>query len=94
MPAANNKAVWDLAFKILSILVIPLFLWGVKLEVGNAVRDTQIVRLKEDLDKASSVQDKISRNTAAVIKLEVQMTAAADSLKEIERLLRANPLPP
>lgn len=44
-----GRNVWDWVLKILTILVIPLIVWGVGTEVRLAVLDTKSSDLKEDL---------------------------------------------
>jgi peptidoglycan hydrolase CwlO-like protein len=41
----------DIAFKVLAILVIPLFIWGVKLEVNNAVLSERIAQTDKQLNE-------------------------------------------
>ena len=49
MPPAKNSKIWDWAFKILSVLIIPVVLWGVRLEIRLAVLDTERATLEEQL---------------------------------------------
>ena len=54
--AANNSAIWDWMFKIMSVLVIPLAVWGIKLEVSSAVRDEKIVQLHADVKEVADIE--------------------------------------
>ena len=54
------EKVWDWIFKILSILVVPLLIWGVSLEVRLAVQQTEIVQLQADVKEAQKIQDSLN----------------------------------
>lgn len=85
---ARSKRV-DRVFQILALLVIPLLVWGIKLEVNNAVQDERIAELRGDLAKAEKMQDTITNNTHALIRLETKLDGAADTLSDIKGILRA-----
>tara|TARA_Y100000310_G_scaffold342380_1_gene445411 strand:- start:394 stop:651 length:258 start_codon:yes stop_codon:yes gene_type:complete len=78
----------DLFFKIMSVLVIPLILWGVKLEVRNAVQDTEIAQLKKDLEEVDGINKEVQTNSKTLGRLEEKLNAANSNLKEIKGLLR------
>ncbi len=83
----NSK--WsDLAFKVLSILVIPLILWGVKLEVNNAVQTEKISRMETELIAAKAISAGVSENKMQLGRMEEKLNAANDNLKEIKGLVR------
>jgi hypothetical protein len=89
MPTGDNSKVWDWAFKIMSALVIPLILWGVRLEVRNAVDDAQMEQLGSDLDsakeKAAECEKTALANAAKIVELEKDLAAAADIEKEVHK---------
>ena len=59
MVPTKNK-ILDWAFKILSALVIPLVLWGVRLEVRMAVMDTERTNLETQVTTTKAdIQAKI-----------------------------------
>lgn len=76
----------DLAFKFLSVLVVPLLLWGIKLEVSNAVQNEKIIKLEAAVEttKAQSV---------AMARVEEKIDATNKRLDEIRGDLRRS-LPP
>ncbi len=83
----NSK--WtDLAFKVLSILVIPLILWGVKLEVNNAVQTEKISRMETELVAAKAISTGVSENKMQLGRMEEKLNAANENLKEIKGLVR------
>lgn len=89
MPDTSDKSkVWDWMFKIMSSLVIPLVIWGVKLEVRNAVQDEKINELQKDLDDLSSVEEEVQTISTAQGRLEEKINGARDDLKDIKELLR------
>jgi len=86
---------WDRAKDVLTILVIPLFLWGVKLEVGNAKRDllieqqkVEITRLEARIDDNADIDDKVQANALKLVQLEGKVDTANGRLDEIKALLR------
>ena len=92
--AAATKGKWlDLAFKILSILVIPLLLWGISVEVRNAVQDEKIVRLEQDVKAARAVKDGVTANAVALGRVEEKLNGTNKRLDDIHADLRRS-LPP
>jgi hypothetical protein len=86
---------WSWAKDILVVLVIPLFLWGVKLEVGNAKRDKEleyqaekIQQLQEDLKEAQDIEDGVQDNALKLVQLEGKLDTANGRLNDIKELLR------
>jgi len=83
----NSK--WtDLAFKVLSILVIPLILWGVKLEVNNAVQSEKMSQMEKELVAAKGISAGVNENKMQLGRMEEKLNAANDNLKEIKGLVR------
>ncbi len=83
-----NSKVMDIFFKVMSALVIPLILWGVKLEVRNAVQDTEIAQLQKDVTAAETIKEGVAANTNSLGRMEEKLNAANDNLKEIKVLVR------
>jgi len=80
---------------VLVILVIPLFLWGVKLEVGNAQRDKEleyqeekIERLESELKEAQDIDKGVQANALKLVQLEGKLDTANGRLDDIKDLLR------
>jgi hypothetical protein len=78
----------DVAFKGLSIVVIPLVLWGVKLEVNNAIQDERISEIQDDLDKLSDVTNSVQANTLSLVRLEGKLDNVTEKIGEVKDLLR------
>jgi len=88
---ASRSKMADLFFKIMSVLVIPLLGWGVKLEVTNAVQDTKIAQLQADLKEAAGIEKEVQTNSNTLGRLEEKLNAANGNLKDIKELLRRTP---
>ena len=78
----------DIAMKVLSALVIPVIMWGVKLEVTNAIQDERIGELQEDLDKLADVTDAVQKNSLALVRLEGKLDNVDEKIDEVKKLLR------
>ena len=79
---ASNK--WlDWAFRILSVLVIPLLIWGITLEVGLAVQNEKITRLEQDVAAAITIRVAVAKNVAALGRVEEKIDATNKRLDEI-----------
>jgi hypothetical protein len=79
----------DNAMKVLSGLVIPLIVWGVKLEVKNAIQDERIAEIQEDLDKLSDVTNAVQKNSLALVRLEGKLDNVDEKIDEVKKLLRS-----
>ena len=88
-----NKSVWEWLFRIMSALVIPLILWGVRLEVRLAVQDQQITSLQENLKIVQGFQETIGSMAQAQGRLEEKVNATNENLREVKELLRLRPQP-
>jgi uncharacterized coiled-coil protein SlyX len=77
----------DITLKVLSVLVVPLIIWGVKLEVKNAIQDERISELQEDLDKLAYVTDAVQANALAMVRLEGKLDNLDEKIDEVKKLL-------
>lgn len=77
----------DTVFKILSVLVIPLLLWGISLEVRLAVQKTEMAQMKQDLAATEQVKAAVQEGALALVRLEEQIRAINTNLTEIKGLL-------
>lgn len=78
----------DLAFKILSGLVIPVLLWGVKLQVEQAVQNEKIARLEQEVASAKAIKDSVAANTNALGRVGEKIDATNKRLDDIRVDLR------
>jgi peptidoglycan hydrolase CwlO-like protein len=85
---SNATKTVDLVLKGLSVFVIPLILWGVKLEVNNAIQSENIEDIQEDLDKLSNMTDSVQKNSLALVRLEGKIDNVNEKIDEVKKLLR------
>lgn len=83
----------DIAFKILSLLIIPILGWGIRLEVTNAVQTEKIERLEEELKASDDLKKSLDSNAQAIIRVEEKLDATNKRLDDIKGDLRRS-LPP
>lgn len=84
----NTSKFFDIILKVLSGLVIPLIIWGVKLEVNNAIQDERIAELQDDFDKLADVTDSVQNNSLALVRLEGKLDNVDEKIDEVKKLLR------
>jgi hypothetical protein len=73
---------------VLSILVIPMMLWGVKLEVNNAVMTETIEQMEDEIKKANETRIIVEQNRITLAQLKERIDSANDTLKDIKDILR------
>lgn len=83
----KHRTLIDLVFKVLSVAVIPVFVWVVKLEVTNALQDERIGELQQDVAKTATISQEVRETTTALVKLETRLDIMGKNLDEIKRLL-------
>lgn len=99
----NATKAWGYAKDVLSIAVIPLVIWGIKLEVGNAQRDLKIDQLQEEnrnlksediarlerrIDDNANIDDKVQALALKQATFEGKLDTALGRMDEIKALLR------
>ena len=84
----NASKAFGYAKDLMSLLVIPLLLWGIKLEVGNALRDERIGDLEDDLAEAQEVNDKVQSNSERLIRVETKIDNVNDLAADIKSLVK------
>ena len=77
----------DYTFKALSVIVIPVFAWVIRLEVTNAIQNERIRELQDDVQKNSNISVVVQTNTTSLVKLETKLDAVGKNIDEIKRLL-------
>lgn len=90
----NLSKAWGLGKDLLTLAVIPLLGWGVKLEVGNAQRDMQIqqqqveiARLEARVKDAEKINNGVHENSLKLVRLEGKLDTANGRLHDIQILL-------
>jgi len=79
---------------ILVILVIPLLVWIVKLETGNAQRDlllqqsmSEVARLEVRIGEIRDIDQRVQENALQLARLEGKLDTANGRLDEIRAIL-------
>jgi hypothetical protein len=79
---------------ILVILVIPLMIWIVKLETGNAQRDlllqqsmSEVARLEVRIGEIRDIDQRVQENALQLARLEGKLDTANGRLDEIRSIL-------
>ena len=80
--------IWTVAKEVLVILVVPLLIWGVRLEVQSAVMEHQIRTLQEDTKKTDLISKAVQTQALQLARLEEKLDAAHKRLSEIVELIR------
>ena len=93
MPGTEKSRWWDYFKTAMSMIVIPLVLWGVALEVGNAVRDEKIARLESEVAAAKDIEKGVTANSNTLGRVEEKIDATNKRLDDIKGDLRRS-LPP
>ena len=73
---------------VLVILVVPLMVWAVRLEVGNAKQDLKIVQLQQELGEIKEIDERVQQNAVHLARLEGKIDTANGRLDEIRSMLR------
>tara|TARA_Y100001938_G_C7965020_1_gene366352 strand:- start:134 stop:421 length:288 start_codon:yes stop_codon:yes gene_type:complete len=75
----------DMAIKYSSVLVIPLVLWGVKLEVNNAVRDQQIAQLEKEIENLNQIDEAVQEYAVELGKVDQRLESMDSTVSEIRQ---------
>ena len=89
--SSSGSRFWEIAKDALCILVIPLMLWGVRLEVRLAVQEQSIEANKKISVQASKLADAVQVQAIQLAKLDSKVEAIHERLREIRDLVRSNP---
>ncbi len=74
-----------MAIKYSSVLVIPLVLWGVKLEVNNAVRDQQIAQLEKEIENLNQIDEAVQEYAVELGKVDQRLESMDSTVSEIRQ---------
>ena len=82
------KLTFDHFKTFLCVLVIPLTIWGIKLEVNNAVMAQSIDNLQTDVRELNDIEAVVQENSLALAQLRERIEHANQTLQDIKSLLR------
>jgi septal ring factor EnvC (AmiA/AmiB activator) len=80
--------VWTLAKDLLTLAIIPLLVWVIKIEVGNAQRDIQIQQLNQGASKVAELDARVQQSALQVARLDEKMDAIKNRLDGIHDEIR------
>lgn len=80
--------VWALAKDLLTLAIIPLLGWVIKIEVGNAQRDIQIQQLNQGASKVAELDARVQQSALQVARLDEKMDAIKNRLDGIHDEIR------
>ena len=85
---------WDRIKEGLTILVIPLLLWGVRLETTMAVQAEKIATLKAKIamteQSIERVEDAVQKNSLELVKVSGKLDTANEKIDVIKDILTNN----
>ena len=77
----------DIGTKLAAVVVIPLLLWGVKLEVDNAVTKSELAAVRAEVHRLETqnqaVLSAVQENTLTLRELSTTMTYVRGRLDEV-----------
>jgi len=83
----NASKIADWAFKILSAIVIPLFIWGITLQskVSLQAKDIETLQtaLKTKVSEAKELKTAVDSNSKSLVRMEEKINGAVKVLDEI-----------
>ena len=85
--AEKKKGYLDLAFKVLSALVIPLLGWGVKLQVDVSVQSERISTLQKQVDTFGSIEKQLAVVAKDVAVYGEKLASANTNLDTIRQII-------
>lgn len=89
-----NQSTWDRIKDGLSLLVLPLVVWGVHLETTMAVQNEKIVALEakvEATDKTiKAIETTVRDNSLELVKVSGKLDTANEKIDVIKDLLTKN----
>ena len=91
MTTTGSSNYWDKIKDGLSLLVIPLLLWGIKLETTIAVQEEKISSLERKIEDSQSaiksVETTVRSNSLELVKVSGKLDTANEKIDVIKGLL-------
>lgn len=78
---------WDIARDTLTVLIIPLVIWGVSLEVRSAVAAERLSTVTAEMSKIDGLALDVKDNALKLVRLEGKLDTANSHLKVLRRML-------
>jgi len=88
----EENMTWDRVKDILTICVIPLLIWGVRLEVSNAIQAERISELKSKVSSSektvNKIEEAVQKNSLQLAKLDGKLESLDEKLDDIHDLIK------
>jgi hypothetical protein len=94
MAAPDANKIWGMSKDILTVAIVPLVAWVIKIEVGNAQRDVQIQQLQTSAAHVQELDHRVQLQAVQMARMEEKLDAANRRLDgihdEIRNIIRNN----
>jgi hypothetical protein len=94
MSAPDASKIWGMSKDILTVAIVPLVAWVIKIEVGNAQRDVQIQQLLASAARVQELDHRVQLQAVQMARMEEKLDAANRRLDgihdEIRNIVRGN----
>lgn len=88
MSAPDASKLWGMSKDILTVAIVPLVAWVIKIEVGNAQRDVQIQQLLVSAARVQELDHRVQLQAVQMARMEEKLDAANRLLDEIHDVIR------
>jgi uncharacterized membrane protein len=88
MAVSPEGKFWPLAKDLLTLAIIPLLAWIIKIEVSNAQRDTQIQTLLQSVSRVNDLDARVQQNAIQMARMEEKIDAVNRRLDTLQNELR------
>jgi hypothetical protein len=88
MAASEPNKIWGVSKDILTLAIVPLAGWVIKIEVGNAQRDVQIQNLGVSAARVQELDTRVQQNAILMARMEEKLDAANRRLDGIHDEIR------
>tara|TARA_B100000925_G_C21897849_1_gene425793 strand:+ start:529 stop:819 length:291 start_codon:yes stop_codon:yes gene_type:complete len=89
-PSSSNY--WSYIKDGLTLLVVPLLMWGIRLETTIAVQKETVSRLEKKVEEnetaMKTIEDTVQANSIQLVKLDSKMDSMAEKVDDIKELLQ------
>lgn len=89
MAAPEPGKIWGMSKDILTLAIVPLVGWVIKIEVGNAQRDVQIQQLGVSAAHVQELDSRVQQNAILMARMEEKLDAANRRLDGIHDEIRS-----
>ena len=91
MTTPSTPNYWSYIRDGLALLVLPLLVWGIKLEITMAVQNEQLSRLEQKVAEnetaMKTIEKTVMQNSIQLVKLDGKMDSMTEKVDDIKELL-------